>query len=147
MGSLCKIAPRFSLFFTKHKNKKQIDEGLLIETVCFCDRQCPFSSPVVVGNVRPPVGLGLDIAQNHVLDGGGQAWHLPGNVGLPAAPRLAQVLQDRATLVSLDALGHHVQDVVHHRCIDCIHSFIHSLAGSRSFTQRSSRERIKVSSF
>jgi len=41
--------------------------------------------------------------------------HLPRNVRLPAAPRLAQVLQDRARLVRLHALRHHIQDVVHHR--------------------------------
>ena len=44
------------------------------------------------------------------------AWggYLPGDVRLPAPPRLAQVLQDDARLVLLDALRHHVQDVVHH---------------------------------
>lgn len=31
---------------------------------------------VVVRHVRPPVGLHLDVAQNHVLDGGRQARHL-----------------------------------------------------------------------
>ena len=70
---------------------------------------------VVVGHVGPPVGLGLDVAQDHVLDGRGHAGHLPRDVGLPAAPGLAQVLQDGAALVRLDALGHHVEDVVHHR--------------------------------
>ena len=39
--------------------------------------------------------------------------HLPGDVGLPAPPGLAEVLQDGPGLVLLDALGHHVQDVVH----------------------------------
>lgn len=40
--------------------------------------------------------------------------YLPGDVGLPAAPRLREVLQDGSGLVLLDALRHHVQDVVHH---------------------------------
>lgn len=39
---------------------------------------------------------------------------LPRNVGLPASPGLAEVLQDGSGLVLFDALGHHVQDVVHH---------------------------------
>ena len=39
--------------------------------------------------------------------------HLPGDVSLPAAPGLTEVLQDCACLVLPDALGHHVQDVVH----------------------------------
>lgn len=42
-----------------------------------------------------------------------QRTHLPRDVGLPAAPGLAEVLQDGPGLVLLDALGHHVQDVVH----------------------------------
>lgn len=33
---------------------------------------------VVVGCVGPPVGLGLDVAEDHVLDGRGQARHLGG---------------------------------------------------------------------
>ena len=32
--------------------------------------------PVVVGRVGPPVSLGFDVAEDHVLDGGGQAGHL-----------------------------------------------------------------------
>lgn len=39
---------------------------------------------------------------------------LPWDVGLPAPPRLTEVLQDGSGLVLFDALGHHVQDVVHH---------------------------------
>ena len=34
------------------------------------------SLPVVVGGVGPPVSLGLDVAEDHVLDGCGQAGHL-----------------------------------------------------------------------
>lgn len=34
------------------------------------------SLTVVVGCVCPPVSFGLDIAQDHVLNGSGQAWHL-----------------------------------------------------------------------
>mmetsp|Transcript_62206 Transcript_62206/g.196852 ORF Transcript_62206/g.196852 Transcript_62206/m.196852 type:complete len:623 (-) Transcript_62206:2053-3921(-) len=70
---------------------------------------------VVVGHVGPPVRLGLYVSENHVLDGGWQPRDLPGNVGFPAAPRLREVLKDGARLVLLDALGHHVEDVVHHR--------------------------------
>ena len=44
------------------------------------------------------------------------AVYLPWDVGLPAAPGLTEVLQDGARLVLLDALRHHVQDVVHHSC-------------------------------
>ena len=36
----------------------------------------PDSLPIVVGRVGPPVGLGLDVAEDHVLDGCGQAGHL-----------------------------------------------------------------------
>lgn len=34
------------------------------------------SLTVVVGGVGPPVSLGLHVAQDHVLNGSGQAWHL-----------------------------------------------------------------------
>mmetsp|Transcript_4532 Transcript_4532/g.13244 ORF Transcript_4532/g.13244 Transcript_4532/m.13244 type:complete len:1314 (+) Transcript_4532:2393-6334(+) len=70
---------------------------------------------VVVRHVGPPVRLGLDVAQDHVLDGRGHAGHLPGDVGLPAAPGLGEVLEDGAALVGLDPLGHHVDDVVDDR--------------------------------
>ena len=36
-------------------------------------------------------------------------------VGLPATPRLRQVLQNRLRLVLLDRLRHHVQNIVHDR--------------------------------
>lgn len=39
--------------------------------------------------------------------------HLPWDVGLPASPGLAQVLQNGAGLVLLDTFRHHVHDVVH----------------------------------
>ena len=78
------------------------------------DRRAPPDAlPVVVGHVRPPVGLHLDIPQDHRLDRRGESRNLPGDVGLPATPRLAQVLQDGLGLVLLDALWHHVQDVMH----------------------------------
>mmetsp|Transcript_10204 Transcript_10204/g.41240 ORF Transcript_10204/g.41240 Transcript_10204/m.41240 type:complete len:678 (+) Transcript_10204:3871-5904(+) len=70
---------------------------------------------VVVRHVGPPVSLGLDVTEDHVLDGRGQPRDLPRYVGLPAPPRLRKMLQDGLRLVRLDALGHHVQDVVHHR--------------------------------
>ena len=43
---------------------------------------------VVVRRVGPPIGLGLDVAKDHVLDRGRQAGDLPRNVGLPASPSL-----------------------------------------------------------
>lgn len=42
----------------------------------------PDSLPVVVGNIGPPVSLLLHIAQNHVLNWGRKARHLPGDVCL-----------------------------------------------------------------
>ena len=60
------------------------------------------------------VSLRLDISQDHVFHSRRHAGYLPRDVRLPAPPRLAQVLQDRARLVHLDALWHHVDDVVHH---------------------------------
>mmetsp|Transcript_14739 Transcript_14739/g.38930 ORF Transcript_14739/g.38930 Transcript_14739/m.38930 type:complete len:664 (+) Transcript_14739:435-2426(+) len=71
---------------------------------------------VVVGGIGPPVGLGLHIPEDHVLDRSRQAGHLPRNVGLPAAPGLGQVLQDGPGLVRAHALRHHVDDVVHDGC-------------------------------
>mmetsp|Transcript_6179 Transcript_6179/g.20144 ORF Transcript_6179/g.20144 Transcript_6179/m.20144 type:complete len:665 (-) Transcript_6179:1552-3546(-) len=68
---------------------------------------------VVVRDVRPPIGLGLDVPEDHVLHGRRQPRHLPRNVRLPAAPGFREVLEDRLGLVGLDALGHHVEDVVH----------------------------------
>ncbi len=56
----------------------------------------------------------MTVPENHVLDGCGEAGHLPRDVGLPAAPGLAEVLEDGARLVLLDPLRHHVDDVVHH---------------------------------
>lgn len=44
----------------------------------------------------------------------GRPPHLPRNVGLPAAPGLTEVLQDRPGLILLDPLRHHVEDVMHH---------------------------------
>ena len=44
-----------------------------------------------------------DIPEDHVLDGDGEGWHLPGYVGLPAAPGLGDVLEDHPGLVLLDA--------------------------------------------
>jgi hypothetical protein len=58
--------------------------------------------------------LTIPVPENHVLDGCGEARHLPRYVGLPAAPGLAEVLEDGARLVLLDPLRHHVDDVVHH---------------------------------
>lgn len=85
---------------------------------------------VVVRDVGPPVGLGLDVAQDHVLDRRRQAGHLPRDVGLPAAPRLAEVLEDGARLVGPDALGHHVEDVVHDRGPELeIEVALHALLG------------------
>mmetsp|Transcript_21771 Transcript_21771/g.52021 ORF Transcript_21771/g.52021 Transcript_21771/m.52021 type:complete len:220 (-) Transcript_21771:2237-2896(-) len=78
-------------------------------------RPAPDALTVVVRHVRPPVGLLLDVAQDHVLHRRRQPWDLPRDVCLPAAPRLAEVLEDGPRFVLLDALWHHVQDVVHDR--------------------------------
>lgn len=43
-----------------------------------------------------------------------QVPYLPRDVGFPAPPSLTQVLKDGLGLVLLDALWHHVQNVVHH---------------------------------
>mmetsp|Transcript_139393 Transcript_139393/g.242388 ORF Transcript_139393/g.242388 Transcript_139393/m.242388 type:complete len:464 (+) Transcript_139393:5762-7153(+) len=81
------------------------------------DRRPPADAlPVVVGHVGPPVRLVLDVADDHVLDGHGHAGHLPGDVGLPAPPRLGQVVQDGSRLVGLHPLMHHVQDILHYCC-------------------------------
>ena len=71
------------------------------------------SLPVVVGRVCPPIGLHLNVAQDHVLDGRRQSRDLPRDVGFPAAEGLGEMLKDGAGLVLLDALRHHVEDVVH----------------------------------
>jgi len=73
---------------------------------------------VVVSNVGPPVCLGLDVPQNHVLDGLRKARNLPWDVGFPAAPCLRKMLEDGPGLVGLDTLRHHVENVVHHRCTE-----------------------------
>ena len=44
----------------------------------------PDALSVVVRNIRPPVSLLLDVAQDHVLDGGWQPRNLPRDVRLPA---------------------------------------------------------------
>lgn len=36
------------------------------------------SLTIVVGGVGPPVGFSLYVAQDHVLDGSREAWHLQG---------------------------------------------------------------------
>lgn len=54
--------------------------------------------------------------------------YLPGNVGLPAAPGLTEVLQNRSGLVLFDALRHHVQDIMHHSCPELqVEMGLHSL--------------------
>lgn len=68
---------------------------------------------VVVSDRRPPVGLRLDETEDDVLDGRRHSGHLPRDVGLEATPRLCKVLQNGLGLVLLDALRHHVEDVVH----------------------------------
>lgn len=40
--------------------------------------------------------------------------HLPRNIGLPAPPSLREMLQNGPCLILLDALRHHINDVVHH---------------------------------
>ncbi len=54
-------------------------------------------------SVAPHTGFPPGSPADHVLHRRRQARHLPGDVGLPAAPRLTQVLQHRACLVLLHA--------------------------------------------
>ena len=68
---------------------------------------------IVISGICPPVGLSLHVANNHVLDGDWQAWNLPWDVGLPAAPGFTQVLQNCLGLVRFDAFWHHVIDVLY----------------------------------
>lgn len=62
--------------------------------------------------------------------------YLPWNVCLPAPPGLTEMLQNGPSLVLLDSLRHHVQDVVHHSCSQLqvkvrLHTlFSHSLCNS-----------------
>mmetsp|Transcript_67280 Transcript_67280/g.140138 ORF Transcript_67280/g.140138 Transcript_67280/m.140138 type:complete len:884 (+) Transcript_67280:4960-7611(+) len=79
-------------------------------------RASPDALAVVVRDVGPPVCLGLDVAQNHVLNRNRHPGHLPRDVRLPAAPRLGEMLQNDLALVLFHALRHHVQNVMHHRC-------------------------------
>ena len=55
-----------------------------------------------MSRVGPPVSFGLDVAQNHVLDGQRETWDFPGDVRFPATPCLAQMLQDGSRFVLLD---------------------------------------------
>lgn len=71
--------------------------------------------PVVMSRIGPPIRLHLHVPQNHVFNRNRQSRYFPGNVCLPAPPRLGEVLQDRPSLVLLDALRHHVDNVVHDR--------------------------------
>lgn len=42
--------------------------------------------------------------------------YLPGDVSLPTPPGLTEMLQNGASLVLLDTLRHHVQNVMHDSC-------------------------------
>ena len=75
----------------------------------------PNSLPIVIGCIGPPVSFRLYISNNHVFDLNGQPGYFPRNVGFPAAPRLAQVLQYGFSFVSFDPLGHHIWNVFNHR--------------------------------
>lgn len=70
------------------------------------------SFTIVVGRIRPPIGLGFDVANDHVFYSSRQAWNLPRNVGFPAAPGFAQMLKDSLCFVLLDSFRHHVIDVL-----------------------------------
>ena len=69
---------------------------------------------IVVRGIGPPISLGLDIADDHILNRYGQAWDLPRDIGLPAAPCLTQMLQDGLRLVCFHTLRHHVVNVFNH---------------------------------
>ena len=102
-----------SLLLSLQVEPRQTPQVLLAH--CLVDGGASSDSlAVVVRSVGPPISLGLHVSQDHVLDGCGEAGHLPRDVGLPAAPRLGQVLQDGPRLVLFDSFRHHVQDVVHY---------------------------------
>eukprot|EP00398_MALV-I-01_sp_L67-1_P000203 gene202-gene343 len=68
---------------------------------------------IVVGLVGPPIGLRLDVTQNHVLDRSRETRNLPWNVRLPATPSFGQMLQDGTGLVRLHTLRHHIDNIMH----------------------------------
>ena len=78
------------------------------------DSTTPLDSlSVVLSNVGPPVSLGLDVTEDHILDGGGHTGNLPRNVGLPATECLRKMRKNHSGLVLLNPLRHHIQNVMH----------------------------------
>ena len=69
---------------------------------------------VIVCRIGPPVGLSFYITNYHIFDCDRQAWDLPGDVSFPAAPCLAQMLENCLCFVSLDSFRHHIVDVFDH---------------------------------
>lgn len=75
------------------------------------------SFSVVVSHICPPISLGFDITENHVLHRCGESRDLPRNVGLPATPCLTEMLQDDTGLVGTNTLRHHVKNIVKHSSV------------------------------
>ena len=71
------------------------------------------SLAIVMSSICPPIGLHLDITQDHVLNGNRQSGNFPWNICLPASPSLRQMLQNGPSFVLFDSLGHHVYNIVH----------------------------------
>ena len=101
------------LLLLLQEQTRQPAHVLLAHRLVHC-RSAANSLAVVVRHVRPPVRLRLHVTQNQRLDCRRHARNRPWDVRLPAPPRLRQVLQNRARLVRLDALRHHVQNVLQH---------------------------------
>lgn len=101
------------LLFGFQVESSQTSEVLL--TNCLVHRGSAANTlTVVMSCVRPPISFGLHVAEDHVLDRRRKTGNLPRNVSLPAAPRFAQVLQNRPCFVLLDAFRHHVENIMHH---------------------------------
>ena len=83
---------------------------------CFIDSTTTLDSfTVVVRNIRPPIGLGLDVAKNHVFNWSRHAWHLPWDICLPAAECLAQMAENDPGLVLFHSRWHHIKNIMHDR--------------------------------
>ena len=72
------------------------------------------SLAIIMRRIRPPIGLRFHVAKDHVFDGKRQSGNFPRDIGFPAAPRFAQMLQNGSRFVLLDSLRHHIQNIVHH---------------------------------
>ena len=76
----CDVRPILQVVVLSLLLRLQVESGESTEVLladCLVDSGSPADAlSVVVGRVGPPVGLGLDVAQNHVLNWNGQTRHL-----------------------------------------------------------------------